>query len=87
MAPRGLSTFISPPDFNLNVPPTNRTADGTDIPLQNPNHLVAQRSTCYSMPHPPILNHLKIETQHKYWMDVQLVHLCQSVSCVWRMSK
>jgi hypothetical protein len=37
-----ISTFISPPDFNLNVPPTNRTADGTDIPLQNPNHLVAQ---------------------------------------------
>lgn len=56
MAPQGISTFFSPSDFNLNVPLANRIADGTDIPLQNPKHLVAQRSTCYSMPHPPFNN-------------------------------
>jgi len=54
VAPQGFSTFFSPSDFNLNVPLTKRIADGTDIPLQNPNHLVAQRSTCYSVLHPPI---------------------------------
>jgi hypothetical protein len=81
VAPQGFSTFFSPSVFNLNVPLTNRIADGTDIPLQNPKHLVAQRSTCYSMHHPP---HFKTETQYKYWLDVQLVHLCQSL---WRISK
>jgi len=49
VAAQGFSTFFSPSVFNLSVPLTNRIADGTDISLQNPKHLVAQRSTCYSM--------------------------------------
>jgi hypothetical protein len=41
---------------HINVPPINCIADDTDIALQNPNHLVAHRSTCYSMPHPSFKN-------------------------------
>jgi hypothetical protein len=80
VAPQGFSTFFSPSDFNLSVSLTNRIADGRHSTPKSKTFSCTKIYLLFNASSP----HLQTETQYKYWLDVQLVHLCQSL---WRISK